>query len=259
MVPPDAAIDKLLHPVATSPESVTLEIFEVRIPGDQDQQAEAIWQQIDEQCFDADLRNRLLANGLRAGILGGTPPDELSNLLGLKSEMPEESGERIIAPNAAVPRVRRRVVQVNRLEPRTIQASDLHEEAEVLLNENGRISGRTFHPVEGRYELWAEAVPGQRVAVRLAPELHHGDLANRYSGTDQGAYLIIPSRERLAFADLGMKAELSPGELLVVGCLPEAKATLGGLLHTVASQGRNERQFILIRVLEAPASEILGE
>lgn len=258
-MPPDAAIEKLLHPVVTSPDSVTLEIFEARIPSDQDSQAEAIWQQVDEQCFDADLRRRLLANGLRAGVVGGTLPDELSKLLGLQSEMPAESAERVISASTAVPRVKRRLVQVNRLEPRAIQASDLHDEAEVLLNEDGRIYGKTFHPVEGRYELWAEAVPGQRVAVRLAPELHHGELKNRYSGTDQGAYMIIPSRERKTFDDLAMRAELAPGEILIVGCLPEARATLGGLLHTVNSKGRDERQFILIRVLESPASEILAD
>ena len=35
-----------------------------------------------------------------------------------------------------------------------------------------------------------------RLAVRLAPELHHGELKNRYSGSDQNMFLIAPSRER---------------------------------------------------------------
>jgi hypothetical protein len=258
MAPPDAALEKLLRPVTTGPDSVTLEIFEARIPLDEDQRADALWQQVDEQCFDADLRRRLLANGLRAGLVSGTLPDELSDLLGLASEMPKDSSERVITPDSAVPRVTRRVVQVNRQGQRAIQASEVRPEATVLLSDNGQLHGKTYRQVEGRYDLRACSVPGQRVSVRLVPELHHGDLRNRYSGSDQGAMLIIPSRERESFERLTIEAELAPGDLLVLGCLPQAESSLGGVLHTVSTKGRRERKFILVRALEAPASEILA-
>jgi hypothetical protein len=258
VIPQDAALDKLLRPVTTSPNSVTMEIFEARIPLDQDEQVESVWQQVDEQCLDADLRRRLLANGLRAGVIGGPLPDELSNMLGLQSAMPDEETERVVTVDSAVPRVTRRVVQVNKLEPRPIPASELRTEARVLFNDDGNTHGKPFLEVEGRYELRAEAIPGQRVAVHLVPELHHGQLRNRYSGSDQGKLLIIPSRERETFERLTMNAELDPGELLIVGCLPGAEASLGGLLHTVQAAGRTERKFILVRVLETPASEILA-
>ena len=238
---------------------MTLEIFEARIPLDQDEAVEAVWQQVDEQCLNADLRRRLLANGLRAGVVGGTLPDELSDLLGLKSNMPAANGARVITPNAAVPRVTRRVVQVNRQGQQAIQASDVRDEAAVLLSDDGQLRGKSYRKVEGRYELRAEAAAGQRVAVRIVPELHHGELRNRYAGSDQGALLMIPSREREAFERLTLQAELAPGELLVVGCLPHSEGSLGQTLHTVAAKGRRERKFVLVRVLEAPVSEILAE
>jgi hypothetical protein len=256
--PPDAALQKLLRPVTTGPDSVTLEIFEARIALDEDQQADDLWQEVDEQCFDADLRRRLLANGLRAGMVSGTLPDGLSNLLGLASEMPKDSPERVITPESAVPRVTRRIVQVNRQGQREIQASEVLPEATVLISENGKLHGKTYRPVEGRYALMAHAIAGQRVSVRLAPELHHGELRNRFSGSDQGTMLIIPSRERESFERLTIEAELAPGDLLVLGCLPQADSSLGGVLHTVSTKGRRERKFILVRALEAPASEILA-
>ncbi len=257
-MPSDAALEKLLRPVTTSPDSVTLEIFEARIPLDESGRADALWRQVDEQIFDADLRRRLLANGLRVGVLGGTPPDELSDLLGLVSEAPKESSERVITPESAVPRVTRRVVQVNRQAPRTIQASDVLPEATIFVGEGGQVHGTTYRPVEGRYELRAQAAPGQRVSVRLVPELYHGELLNRYSGSDQGNLLIMPSRERKSFEQLTIAADLAPGDMLVLGCLPQADASLGGVLHTVTSKGRRERKLILVRALEAPASEILA-
>jgi hypothetical protein len=199
-----------------------------------------------------------LANGLRAGVLGGTLPDELSKLFGLQSEMPQESGERVITPNLATPSATLRVVQVNRREPRAIQASDLRDQADVLTNIGDHVRGQTFRQVEGRYELHAEAVAGQRVAVRLIPELHHGELRNRVGGSDQGAFLITPSREREAFDELTMRVQLAAGEMLIISCLPESETTLGGVLHMATSKGRRERKFIGVRVLETPPSEILA-
>jgi hypothetical protein len=259
LAPTDGGLEKLLKPVTTSPESVTLEVWEARVPLDKDADAEALWQQVDEQCLDAELRRRLLANGLRAGVLGGALPDELAAMLGLQGEMPKDDGARVITPDLATPKATRRVVQVNRREQRTIQASDLRPQADVLLSDGGSVRGESFKQVEGRYQLSAESRPGQRVAVRLVPELHHGELRNRYSGSDQGILLMTPSREREAFDNLTVSVELAAGEALVVGCLPQAHATLGGVLHRDAASGRRERKFILVRVLEAPPSEILAE
>jgi hypothetical protein len=256
--PPDAALEKLLRPVTTSPESVTLEIFEARIPLDEDEQAEAIWRQVDEQALDADLRSRLLANGLRAGVLNGTAPDELSQLLGLTSEAPKESAEQVVTADSPVPRTTRRVVQINLQAERAIQATEVLPEASVLLSEDGQLRGETYRPVEGRYSLRAEAVPGQRILVRLVPELHHGELRPRYSGGDQGRMLIMTSREREPFERLTLETELAPGEMLVLGCLPQSDGSLGAVLHTATAKGRRERKLILVRALEAPASEILA-
>lgn len=258
VIPQDAALDKLLRPVTTSPNSVTMEIFEARIPLDQDEQVESVWQQVDEQCLDAELRRRLIANGFRAGVIGGPLPDELSNILGLQSQMPEEEIERVVTAANAVPRVTRRVVQVNKLEPRVIQTSDLRLEANVLFNEDGNCHGNLYREVEGRYEFRAEAISGQRVAVHLVPELHHGQLKNRYTGSDQMQFKFVTSRERESFERLTMNTELAPGEMLIVSCLPGADASLGGVLHKVMAEGRNERKFILVRLLETPASEILA-
>ena len=106
--PPEAGFEQLLRPVTTAPDSVTLEIFHARIPLEEDCQADALWNQIDEQCFSADLRRRLVANGLRAGVVGGTLPAELAKLLELRSDMPDPSAERLITAGTAVPQVTRR-------------------------------------------------------------------------------------------------------------------------------------------------------
>lgn len=258
--PPQAALDQFLTPVTTSPDSVTLEIFHARIPLDKEGAADAIWDQIDEQRFDAELRRQLLANGLRAGIVGSSPPEAITDLLALQSDVPESSAVRVIDGKAAVPRVTRRVKQLNRRDEMTIQVSDLREEAHVLLSEKGALGGKTFQQVEGVYMLQAESVPGQRVKVRITPELHHGELRNRRVGSsEQGMFLSTVSREREVFEQLTLQTELAPGDLLILGCLPDAKSSLGGVFHTATAGGQDERKLIVLRLLQVPPSEILAD
>jgi hypothetical protein len=257
--PPEAGFEQLLRPVTTSADSVALEIFHARVPLEQNDDADAVWNQIDEQCFSADLRGRLVANGLRAGVVGGTLPAELARLLELRSDIAEASTERVITAGTAVPQVTRRVVQVNRREPTSIQASEVRAEADVLFVEGERLRAQTYRQVEAIYSLRAEAVDGERVRVQLIPELDHGELRTRYAGSDQGIFLMTPSREREVFDELCMEATLLPGEVLVLGCLPDSKASLGGVFHTASATGREERKFILVRLLEAPRSEILAQ
>lgn len=257
--PPNQALETLLKPVSTSSESVALEIFQARIPLDQEASADALWERIDEQEFDAELRRRLVANGLRAGVVGGALPEDLAKLLELDGEAAAASDTQLITDQSAVPRVTRRVVQVKRKEPVSIQVSDLRDEAQVLLSHDGSFGGKTFRQMQGVYSLQAETIPGQRVKVRLTPELHHGDLKQRYAGGQQGIFMSIPSREREVFSELAMDATLAPGELLVLGCLPAAKTSLGGVFHTATAAGKDERKLILVRLLQVPPSEILAQ
>ena len=257
--PPDKALESLLKPAAASSDSVALEIFQARIPLDQEAQADRLWERIDEQKFDAELRRRLIANGLRVGVVGGTLPEDLAKLLELDGESTEVSDTQLITGQSAVPRVTRRVVQTKRREPISIQVSELRGEAQVLLSQEGSFGGKTFRQMQGVYSLQVETIPGQRIKVRLTPELHHGELKQRYAGSQQGIFMSIPSREREVFDDLAMDATLAPGELLVLGCLPAAKTSLGGVFHTATAAGKDERKLVLVRLLQIPPSEILAE
>jgi hypothetical protein len=256
--PPQAALDQLLQPITTSPDSVTLEIFHARIPIDKEATADKVWDHIDEQRFAPELRRQLVANGLRAGIVGATPPEAISDLLALQSDAPETSAIRVIDGKSAVPRVTRQVKQLNRLDEMAIQVSDLRDEAHVLFSKDGVMGGKTFVQVQGVYTLQAEAAPAQRVKVRITPELQHGELRQRRVGSDKGIFLSTVSREREVFEQLTMQTMLAPGDLLVLGCLPNAKASLGGVFHTANSGGQDERKLVILRLLEVPKTEILA-
>ena len=256
--PPPTDLHRLLRPVETAPDSVTLEIFQVRIPADDRELVDQLWQEVDEQRLDVETRRHLVSNGFRAGVLGGALPDVLAKRLHLQSEMPETEVERLITDRSANPSVVRRVVQLNRHEPLTIQTMELRDHLHVLVNGDNGLQGNSYEQVQSVYTLRAEPSAGQRVALRLTPELQHGELRNRYAGSDQGIFLVKPSREREIYDQLNLHVELAAGELLVVSCLPDASGSLGHAFHAVKQSGQTEHKLILVRLLQVPPSEILA-
>ena len=248
-----------LKAVKTAPDSVALEIFQVRYPATDNELDEQLWQAVDEQRLDVDLRHGLIRNGFRAGVLGGAVPDRLAQVLNLESEMPETQAARVITGQSADPSVTRRVVQLSRSESATIQVSRLRDTLNVMMTGEGGLRGQSYEQVQAAYSMRAEAVAGQRVVLRLMPELQHGDLRNRYAGSDQGIFLVTPSRERELYDALELNVEMTAGEILVVGGLPDASGSLGHAFHAENQRGPSELKLILIRLVEVPGSEILAD
>ncbi len=258
---PPADPQSLLRVVETGPESLKLEIFQVRIPADDPHLGEELWSAVDEQRLDLAVRRNLVRNGFRAGVLGGAMPDLLAKQMNLQGEMSEYKADRVITDESASPRVVRRVLLLHRNNEATIQASDLRDHVNVLINGDNGLQGHSYEQVQAVYTLRAEPAVGQRAALRLTPELHHGELRNRYSGGDesQGIFLVTPSRERQAYDRLMLSTELAAGELLVVGCLLDAPGSLGRVFHGVDLAGPAEQKLVLVRLLQAPPSEILAD
>jgi len=248
-----------LKAAATAPDSVALEIFQVRIPATDLELDRELWQAVDEQRLNIDVRHRLIRNGFRSGVLGGTVPNSLATYLKLESELPETSAQRLITGQSADPTVTRRVVQLNRNATATIQTSSVREHLNVMLNEEAGLRGRSFKQVQAVYTMRAQAIAGQRIKLRLLPELQHGELRNRYAGSDQGIFLVTPSRERQPYDELELQAELTAGEFLVVGCLPDASGSLGHAFHAEDLRGPTELKLLLVRLVEVPGSEILAD
>lgn len=258
-VPMPAGPESLLTKLETSPESVTLEIFQLRVPTKDPQWNDQLWQAVDEQRLEVDVRHELIRNGFRAGVLTGAIPEGLANRLNLQSELPEVSPERVITQQSADPQVVGRVLQLNRHESAIIQASDLVSQLHVLVSDENGVGGRTYEQVEAVYSMRAEATAGQRVLLRLTPELRHGELKNRYAGSDQGIFLVTPSRERESYDQLKITTTLAAGELLVLSCLPDAAGSLGHAFHTQKRRGPTDYKLILVRLVEVPGSEILAD
>ena len=202
----------LLKAVETSPESLTLEIFQVRLPSEDHQVAEELWSAVDEQRIELQTRRGLAQNGFRSGVLTGSLPEVLARQF--QSDNPDKShDDGQLNDESVASRVARRLVQLKRSDQATVQASELREQIDVLINSSEGLHGHSYEQVQAAYNLRVEPAAGQRARLRLTPELQHGELRNRYAGSEQGIFLVTPSREREAYDDLTAENKLNKRRL----------------------------------------------
>jgi hypothetical protein len=240
-----------------SPDAVVLEIFTVRVPPADEAGQGALWSEIDEQLVPAGVRRELARNGFRLGVVGMPMPTALERLLDLKDK-PPPSTENTIANLQSEPT--ERAVQRRRLQLRSGRRSDvvtsgIYDELPLLMrDDDGEVRGTTYHRAQGLLALRALAQGDGRVRLELTPELHYGEPQQRWTG-DGGILRLETGRAKRVFDKLRLAATLSPGQMLVVTCLPTRPGSLGHHFFTEPSSGGTAQKLLLLRVAQTQHDE----
>ncbi len=239
-----------LKPAQMSPDSVVIEVFFVRCPpGDPRLNCE-LWDEVDEQQVPAEVRQRLWANGFRAGLVYGQIPVALSQLLELadKPAPNDETVENELNELEAVPTVMRRHLQARPAQRNEIVASSVYESLPVLVAKEGEVRGQTYRQAQGILALKAVPQPDGRVRLNLVPELHHEQARQRWIGR-QGMLQMETGRPRHSFDDLTLTAKLLPGDMLVLTSLPDRPGSLGHHFFTT-SEGEPGQKLLVVRLAQ---------
>jgi hypothetical protein len=238
-----------LAPAQMSPDSVVLELFFVRFPFGDAAVNDKLWQEIDEQHLPSDLRQRLARNGFRVGLVGGQIPSELSKLLEL-SDKPAAASEgpagAKLDEQLTEPSVVHRHLQLRAGRRSEIVASSVYPHLPMLVWESGHVSGRTFDAAQAILAAKSFPQPDGRVRLELVPELYH-DQANQHWVGSQGMLRLETSRPKRVFDDLTFSADLSPGNMLVLGSLPNRQGSLGHYYFT-ENDGPLRQKLLIIRL-----------
>jgi hypothetical protein len=227
------------------PRTLPVEVRFVRHDARDPAFAAALWDHVDEQALDADLRRRLEANGLRAGVVtGGLPADVAETLersTAVDPAAPEDLGLRRIL----------RLLPGKRAE--VIAAAGL---AQLVLMERGAegVSGATYRDATALVALQAWPDADGRVRVRLVPEVKHGAVQRSWVG-EEGMFRLETGQPRRTFDDLGIVARLPAGGMLLVGVAEAEGAAVGDALLRDASDSGGVR-LLVVRPLAAAADPL---
>jgi hypothetical protein len=240
----------LLQPAQMSADSVSLDMFFVRFPFGDSKINETLWNEIDEQHFPADLRERLLRNGFRVGIVSNPMPVELEELLELgdnPAPAEEQSGTKATKLDEE-PRVLRRFLQLPAQKRGEVIASGVYPQLPVLVSASGQLSGQTYQQAQGIFAVKSFPQPDGRVRLELVPELHYGQPRQRWVG-DQGMMRLEAGRAKRVYDDMTIAAEFAPGTILVLSSLPNRQGSLGHYFFT-ENDGRLQQKLLLIRLAQ---------
>lgn len=248
----------LLRPAVASQDSVTLEILFARFPDGQPEINGPLWEQIDEQHLSNDLRRRLDANGIRAGLVGGQIPGVLAKLLNQTDQLPSEDQQLEAADLESEPVLRRRLVHLRAGRRGEILASGIYDSLPLLIRNDDELSGHTFTKAQGLLAVHAAAKPDRRVEITLTPELHHGDAHQQWSGRE-GAFRLEMARPREVFDQLQLRFMLAPGQMLVLTSLPDRPGSLGHYFFSDSSARGPEQKLLVIRLAQMPPEKLHAE
>lgn len=240
----------LLNAATGSPEAVTLEIYWVALPNDDDLGADGLWRRLQENRLPADLRRRLGRNGLRAGVLSGALPDAVHAMLNpTGGEGDDYTQSSTVLQQSGVWRSTRQLRPGGQLE---LKASEPQPSAPLLLADGEDLVGQTLAGAQAFYRVEAHVEPDGRSRLVVTPLVRHGTAKPRWTPDETGTIaMTAPSRDAQVFEDLAMQLPLAAGEALVVTSLPGADARLGGYLHKVVGE-RAGRKALVLRVVQSP-------
>ncbi|WP_460184176.1 hypothetical protein [Thermopirellula anaerolimosa] len=240
-----------LLPPKMSPQSVVLDIFFLRIPANDAAKVDAIWRQADEQRFAREVRDRWSWAGFRVGLLSGQIPPELAELMRVSDEASplvfEETKDNDVESLTDEEAPVRRHIQTklgNRVE---VIASETYDELPFFRRDKGKLVGCSVEKAQGMFALTCSAEKDGRIRLRMVPEIHHGDPHLQPVG-GQGVLRLESRRDRQILEELACEATMSPGDMLLVSCLPDRRGSLGDYFLTTTQSGKREQKLLVIRL-----------
>lgn len=237
-------------PPGFSKNGIVLDVLYVRFPPGDTAMNETVWQEIDELHFPPDVRIRLEANGLRAGIISGSLPIELEKRLELKEKPTPDEGPKSVDLERPTT-IRRRQLHVRNGKKSNILVLGERERrpelSALLRTDDGRVEGKTYRHVLGLFAARAFPEGDGTVRLEMTPEIEHGEPQKRFVPGD-GMFRIEFGPPHEVLAALRSSARLGPGQMLVLSTYPKKAGSLGYQFFTEVDDDVVTQKMLLIRL-----------
>lgn len=237
-----------------APSRNALKIMIASRPVEDPALGDALWQVVDEQAIDSEVRRKLEANGLRFGVVDGHLPTEVEKLLDPENPPTERIDPVVYAQPDGV------------AYPIGAGPTTPAERVTLFLNKGGSAVGRDYEQARGVFRVTATQQPGEpgTVKLRVVPEIHHGPIARRVGADTQAGpfdpqqFVYHDGQEEESLRELAATVSLQPDQVLVLGCWPEKTGSLGHFLLMEPEPGSDRmlRKVIFIWASSTSGSSI---
>jgi len=233
-------------------DTVTIELFTIRLAPHQNELLQQLWQEVDEQSLPPQLRRELHAEGFRVGTLGNLVSPTLAQLLknssnGSHSGEPQKISAADVAREATVTCVVRNLLPEMRARVKMFDDQNTIPELSLFRLENGMLEGQTYTRAEGVLYIGASANRDGSADIQISPELEHGSLERRIRIVSA---MIVheEGKQRRPFETLAISHRLQPGQWIILGTtMPDSSGA--GQAFFVRKNPALEQRLLAIRLV----------
>lgn len=230
-------------------KTIPVEARWVRHPVDDPLAVEQLWASADEQAVPRDVRERLAANGLRAGLVPWPLPTDLAERLAyVEVEEASDTTEQPALDDTLMPDVSRQTLRLLPGRHSEVVATPATSELVVLMRDDDRVRGTTYQHASAVFELSAAAAADGKTAVELLPVIKHGDRRREWVG-EEGVFRLEAGQCCQHLDSLGVSLELADNAILVITAAGPPSSTVGDAFFRGRDLPRTPQQTLLIRPL----------
>jgi hypothetical protein len=170
-----------------------------------------IWAGADQMILSADKRDLLEANGLRIGVLVGSPPAGLTNLLQTDRTCVERHGR--FAPSGVT--VNQPLLTATETVPCRIQHV-------------GRVETASLDRPIFSLDFTPQRLSPSTIRLKIVPRIETGDKLLTYKPVpEESKWALDTKRAGQSLIELGCDVDLLENQILIIGCRSEREETFG--------------------------------
>jgi hypothetical protein len=251
--PPDLSLAvntsrPVLPPIKAPTDAVQLQIVFVERPHDDVLINQLVWQQIDQVgALGPESRTMLHDHGFRVGQCGAQPPTVVQTLLGLSTELVDESvaGEHLM---------RGRRLGLRSGQDTEILTMDMPRDCEVRYVTIGKEETVAYEQARPILRLKPVRVQDGWVRLDFTPEIHHGASLMRHTPTEEG-WALKGGQKTDARQALKFSVTLNTGELALISGDSNRPGTPGAAFFCQEQpDGRRTQRLLVVRLADAGSS-----
>jgi hypothetical protein len=205
-------------------DTVSVEIFIVRLAPHQNELLQQLWREVDEQSLPPPLRRELLEEGFRVGILGNQLSPALAQLLTISGDTKtnivgaefQEYAVADLAHGETVTRNRQTLLPNMRAKIQVFSEQNALPELTLFRKENGMICGQTYADAIGMFWVGATVNKDGSAQFLIVPEVEYGVMSRQLRAV-AGMFVQDESKPRYSFESLAISQRLLPGQWLILG------------------------------------------
>jgi hypothetical protein len=204
-----------------APNTIPLNVAVVEIQPEDLSRLEDIWRHLDAQSIPLDVRQRLDRNGLRAAIVSAPIPADLQRLIDQPSVsatlLRMDMRRMTSAFGGSGSLISDQQLALAAAQSHWVETSPSYDVLNWSVIDSGLRRVGNCQEATGGWVITPYFQPGgQRVRLRVRPEIHHGQRRPRFGLVDDG-WLVQDTPEIITFSELELQCDLRPGQTLAIG------------------------------------------